>query len=161
MARLLAEYGADAIRVESPSRIDLFRQLGGPTGVGGPFVSSNRTTRSFGVDYSDPAGAQLVIELIKTADVVLENLPPGTLERFGLGSEAIRGANPSVLLVSSQTMGRHGPWSHWRGYGSNTQLPGGMSWLWSFPDAPEPVPQTSPFLITLSAAWVLLSSPRS
>ena len=145
MARLLAEYGADAIRVESPSRIDLFRQLGGPTGVGGPFVSSNRTTRSFGVDYSDPAGAQLVIELIKTADVVLENLPPGTLERFGLGSEAIRAANPSVLMVSSQTMGRHGPWSHWRGYGSNTQLPGGMSWLWSFPDAPEPVPQNVAF----------------
>ena len=48
------------------------------------------------------------MELIKTADVVLENLPPGTLERFGLGSEAIRAANPSVLMVSSQTMGRHG-----------------------------------------------------
>jgi len=145
MARLLAEYGADAIRVESPKRVDLFRHLGGPNGVGGPFVSSNRTTRSFGVDYTDPAGAQLVKELIRTADVVLENLPPGTLEPFGLGPEDIRAANPSVLLVSSQTMGRRGPWAHWRGYGSNTQLPGGMSWLWSFPDAPEPVPQNVAF----------------
>ncbi|HET6964453.1 MAG TPA: CoA transferase, partial [Acidimicrobiales bacterium] len=44
-----------------------------------------------------------------------------------------------------QTMGRRGPWAHWRGYGSNTQLPGGMSWLWSFPDAEEPVPQNVAF----------------
>ena len=82
MARLLAEYGADAIRVESPERIDLFRQLGGPRVIGSAFVSSNRTTRSFGVDFTDPAGAQLVIELIKTADVVLENLPSGNAGTF-------------------------------------------------------------------------------
>jgi crotonobetainyl-CoA:carnitine CoA-transferase CaiB-like acyl-CoA transferase len=145
MARLLAEYGADAIRVETPKRVDIFRQLGGPGGVGSVFASSNRSTRSLGVDFTDPAGAQIVKELISTADVVLENLPYGTLERFGLGPADIRAANPSVLLISSQMMGRRGPWSHWRGYGSNTQLPGGMSWLWSFPDAAEPVPQNVAF----------------
>jgi crotonobetainyl-CoA:carnitine CoA-transferase CaiB-like acyl-CoA transferase len=145
MARLLAEYGADAIRVESHKRPDLFRQLGGPTGVGSVFASSNRSTRSLGVDFTEPAGAEIVKELLKTADVVLENLPPGTLERFGLGPEMIRAVNPSVLLISSQTMGRRGPWSGWRGYGSNTQLPGGMSWLWTFPELPEPVPQNVAF----------------
>ena len=145
MARLLAEYGADAIRIESPKRVDIFRQLGGPGGVGSVFASSNRTTRSVGVDFTQPAGAAIVKDLLKTADVILENLPPGTLERFGLGPAEIRAVNPSALLVSSQTMGRQGPWSHWRGYGSNTQLPGGMSWLWSFPDAPEPVPQNVAF----------------
>jgi crotonobetainyl-CoA:carnitine CoA-transferase CaiB-like acyl-CoA transferase len=145
IGRLLAEYGADVIRVESPRRVDLFRQLGGPTGMGGVFASSNRTTRSIGVDFTVPAGAEIVLELLKGADVVLENLPPGTLERFGLGIERIQAVNPSALIVSSQTMGRRGPWSHWRGYGSNTQLPGGMSWLWSFPDAPDPVPQNVAF----------------
>jgi crotonobetainyl-CoA:carnitine CoA-transferase CaiB-like acyl-CoA transferase len=145
IGRLLAEYGADVIRVESPKRIDLFRQLGGPNGMGSVFASSNRTTRSIGVDFTNPAGADIVKELLKGADVVLENLAPGTLERFGLGPEQIRALHPSVLIVSSQTMGRRGPWSHWRGYGSNTQLPGGMSWLWSFPDAPEPVPQNVAF----------------
>jgi len=145
MARLLAEYGADAIRVESPKRLDIFRQLGGPGGMGSVFASSNRTTRSLGVDFTQPAGADVVKALIATADVVLENLPPGTLERFGLGADALQAANPSALLISSQTMGRRGPWSHWRGYGSNTQLPGGMSWLWSFPDAPAPVPQNVAF----------------
>jgi crotonobetainyl-CoA:carnitine CoA-transferase CaiB-like acyl-CoA transferase len=145
MGRLLAEYGADVIRVESPKRIDLFRQLGGPNGMGSVFASSNRSTRSFGVDFTDPAGADIVRELLKGAHIVLENLAPGTLERFGLGADQIRAINPSVLIVSSQTMGRRGPWSHWRGYGSNTQLPGGMSWLWSFPDAPDPVPQNVAF----------------
>jgi crotonobetainyl-CoA:carnitine CoA-transferase CaiB-like acyl-CoA transferase len=145
MGRLLAEYGADVIRVESPKRLDLFRQLGGPSGVSGVFVSSNRSTRSLGVDYTHPEGAGLVKEVMARADVVLENLPPRTLERFGLGVDEIRAVNPAALIVSSQTMGRHGPWSHWRGYGSNTQLPGGMSWLWSFPDAPAPVPQNVAF----------------
>jgi crotonobetainyl-CoA:carnitine CoA-transferase CaiB-like acyl-CoA transferase len=145
IGRLLAEYGADVIRVESPKRPDLFRQLGGLTGVGGPFASSNRSTRSLAVEYTDPAGAEIVRELLRRADVVLENLPPGTLERFGLGPDEIRAANPTVLLLSSQSMGRRGPWSHWKGYGSNTQLPGGMSWLWTFPQLPEPVPQNMAF----------------
>ncbi|HET6963990.1 MAG TPA: CoA transferase, partial [Acidimicrobiales bacterium] len=145
MGRLLAEYGADVIRVESPKRVDIFRQLGGPTGLGSVFASSNRSTRSFGVDFTDPAGADIVREMVKGADIVLENLPPGTLERFGLGVEEFRKVKPEVLVISSQTMGRRGPWAHWRGYGSNTQLPGGMSWLWSFPDAEEPVPQNVAF----------------
>ncbi len=145
MARLLAEYGAGAIRVESPKRPDIFRQLGGPTGMGGVFASSNRSTRSFGVDFTEPAGAEVTKDLLKCADVVLENLPPGTLERFGLGLDDIRAINPSALIISSQSMGRRGPWAHWRGYGSNTQLPSGMSWLWSFPDAPAPVPQNVAF----------------
>jgi len=145
MGRLLAEYGADVIRVESPTRVDIFRQLGGPTGMGSPFASSNRSTRSIGVEFTTPAGAAIVKELVAGADVVLENLPPGTLERHGLGSDELRRLKPSLLVISSQTMGRRGPWSHWRGYGSNTQLPGGMSWLWSFPDAAEPVPQNVAF----------------
>jgi crotonobetainyl-CoA:carnitine CoA-transferase CaiB-like acyl-CoA transferase len=145
IARLLAEQGADAIRVESPRRLDLFRQLSGPTGVGGVFASSNRSTRSFGVDFTEPAGAEIAKELLATADVVLENMAPGTLERCGLGPDVIRAINRDALLISSQAMGRRGPWAHWRGYGSNTQLTGGMSWLWTLPDTPEPVPQNVAF----------------
>ena len=145
IGRLLAEYGAEVIRIESPKRVDLFRQLGGPAGVGGVFASSNRSTKSIAVDFTDPAGAEIVKELVARADMVLENLPSGTLERFGLGPDVLRRIKPSVLVVSSQTMGRRGPWSHWRGYGSNTQLTGGMSWLWSFPDRKEPVPQNVAF----------------
>lgn len=145
MGRMLAEYGADVIRIETPKRPDLFRQLGGPSGMGSVFASSNRSTRSLGIDYTQPEGARLVLECVRTADVVMENLAPGTLEPYGLGVEQFLAVNPELILVSSQTMGRTGPWSSWRGYGSNTQLPSGMSWLWSFPDSPEPVPQNVAF----------------
>jgi crotonobetainyl-CoA:carnitine CoA-transferase CaiB-like acyl-CoA transferase len=145
MGRMLAEYGADVIRIETPKKPDLFRQLGGPTGMGSVFASSNRSTRSFGVDYTLPSGAELVLDLVERADVVMENLTPGTLEPYGLGVDRLRAVNPDLLIVSSQTMGRAGPWSAWRGYGSNTQLPSGMSWLWSFPDRDEPVPQNVAF----------------
>jgi crotonobetainyl-CoA:carnitine CoA-transferase CaiB-like acyl-CoA transferase len=145
IGRMLAEYGADVIRVETPKKPDLFRQLGGPSGMGSVFASSNRSTRSFGVEYTTPAGTRIVKDLIQKADVVLENLTPGTLEKFGLGPDQISRINPDALVLSSSTMGRRGPWAHWRGYGSNTQLPSGMSWLWSFPDAVEPVPQNVAF----------------
>ncbi|HXY94064.1 MAG TPA: CoA transferase [Acidimicrobiia bacterium] len=145
MGRLLAEYGADVIRVESPSRPDVFRQLGAATGVGPPFCSSNRSTRSFAVEFTEPEGAALVLELARHAHVVVENLSFGALERIGLGAADLHAANPELLVISSQTMGRRGPWSHWRGYGSNTQLPSGLSYLWSFPDAPVPVPQNVAF----------------
>ena len=139
VARLLAEYGADVIRVESPKRPDLFRQLGGPSGISAVFASSNRSKRSFGADFTDPDAVRLVLELVKTADLVVENLPPGTMDRWGLGWDAIHAANPNAFLFSSQTMGTTGPWKDWRGYGANTQPVGGLTYLWSFPDTDEPV----------------------
>lgn len=137
--RLLAEYGADVIRVESPKRPDLFRQLGGPSGMSPVFASSSRTKRSLGVDYESPAAIEVVLDLVRHADVVLENLPPGTMERYGLGRDALLAANPDVVVFSSQTMGSSGPWGEWRGYGANTQPPSGMTYLWSFPGHSEPV----------------------
>ncbi|MGO8863616.1 MAG: CoA transferase [Acidimicrobiales bacterium] len=145
IGRLLGEYGAEVVRIESPKRVDIFRQLGGSSGIGAVFASSNRSTKSIGVDYTDPVGAEIVKVLVSQCDILLENLLPGTLERFGLGAVELLKVNPSLLLMSSQSMGRRGPWSQWRGYGSNTQLPSGMSWLWSFPDMQEPVPQNVAF----------------
>lgn len=139
IGRLLGEYGADVIRVESPKRPDLFRQLGGPMGMSPVFASSSRTKRSFGVDFDDPDARRLVKELVAQADLVVENLPPGTMDGFGLGWDELRAANPDVVMISSQTMGSRGPWKEWRGYGANTQPPGGMTYLWSFPDVEAPV----------------------
>ena len=139
IARLLGEYGADVIRVESPHRPDLFRQMGGPMGISPVFASSSRTKRSFGVDFREPEGVALVKCLAAQAHVVVENLPPGTMDGFGLSWDELRVANPSLVMISSQTMGSRGPWKQWRGYGANTQPPGGMTYLWSFPDADAPV----------------------
>ncbi|MFP4554696.1 MAG: CaiB/BaiF CoA transferase family protein, partial [Actinomycetota bacterium] len=139
MARLLGEYGAEVIRVETPKRPDLFRQLGGPSLMSAVFASSNRSKDSFGVDLDDPEGRRLVLELAAGSDVVVENLPPGTMERWGLGPDDLLESNPEMLVISSQTMGRRGPWTHWRGYGANNQPVGGMTYLWTHPEAPEPV----------------------
>ena len=145
IARLLGEYGADVVRVESPGRPDLFRQLGGPTLMGTVFASSNRTKRSIGVDFEDPEAVRLVLDLVARADVVVENLPPGTMARWGLGADVMEDANPRVLVISSQTMGTHGPWRNWRGYGANTQPVGGMTYLWSYPELDQPIGTNTAF----------------
>lgn len=103
------------------------------------FASSSRTKRSLGVDFDQPAATELVLELVRRADLVVENLPPGTMDRFGLGRDTLLAVNPDLVMISSQTMGSRGPWREWRGYGANTQPPSGMTFLWSFPDAQEPV----------------------
>jgi crotonobetainyl-CoA:carnitine CoA-transferase CaiB-like acyl-CoA transferase len=133
VARLLAEYGADAIRVESRNRPDLFRVLMG-TDMSAAFAASNRTKRSFGVDFATGRGVELVLDLIRTADVLVENLPPGTMAGLGLGWEEVRRANPRLVMLSSQLMGPVGPWRTWKGYGANTQPVAGLTHLWSYPD---------------------------
>jgi len=138
IGRLLAEYGADVIRVESPGRPDLFRTLLGTGDMTALFASSSRTKRSFGVNFKDAEGIQAVKTLIATADVLVENLPPGTMEGMGLSWAEVQAVNPRLVMLSTQLMGRRGPWMAWRGYGANTQPVAGLTHLWSYPDT-EPL----------------------
>ncbi|HEV2368953.1 MAG TPA: CoA transferase, partial [Acidimicrobiales bacterium] len=138
VARLLAEYGADSIRVESRLRPDLFRVIMG-TEMSAVFASSNRSKRSFGVvDFRNSESIEVIKDLIARSDVLVENLPPGTMEQMGLGWDEVHEANPAMIMLSSQLMGSGGPWEDWRGYGANTQPVGGLTHLWSFPDT-DPV----------------------
>ena len=127
-----------------PRRTDLFRQLGGPDRrVGSAFVSSNRVDPQPWRRLHRPGGSpQLVIGA--------DHRPPTSSSRTCASrdaralsaseSEDDPRANPSVLLVSSQTMGRRGPWSHWRGYGANTQLPAGHELAVELPRRPRAGP---------------------
>ena len=135
VARLLAEYGADSIRVESRLRPDLFRVIMGSE-MSPVFASSNRSKRSFGVDFRNADGIELIKGLIRHSDVLVENLPPGTMDAMGLGWDEVHATNPALVMLSSQLMGAGGPWESWRGYGANTQPAGGLTHLWSFPDMP-------------------------
>jgi len=136
--RLLAEYGADVINVESREHPDLFRTLLG-SDCSPMFASSNRSKRSFGVDAKHPLARPVLERLVAASDVVIENLPTGTMERLGLGWQDIRRINPRAVMISSQLMGSRGPWKDWRGYGANTQPVAGLTSLWSFPDLDAPV----------------------
>jgi crotonobetainyl-CoA:carnitine CoA-transferase CaiB-like acyl-CoA transferase len=138
VGRLFAEYGADVITVESRDHPDLFRVILG-TELSAPFVSSNRSKRSFGVDARHPDARPVLDALVRSADLIVENLPYGSMARLGLGWDDVARINPAAVMVSSQLMGPRGPWRDWRGYGSNTQPVGGLTWLWDHPGGDAPV----------------------
>ena len=135
--RMFAEYGADVIKIESRTYPDFIRiVLGGE--MTPSFASSSRSKRSFGVNLKTERGREILLELAKTADVVVENNSTGTMEQLGLGFEDFRAANPELVMVSSQLMGSTGPYAHWSGYGPTIQTAGGLSWLWAFDDGEDP-----------------------
>jgi crotonobetainyl-CoA:carnitine CoA-transferase CaiB-like acyl-CoA transferase len=118
----LGDLGADVIKVERPGSGDETRQWG-PPWVSGPgwresayYLCANRNKRSITADLGTPAGAARVRELARTADVLVENFAPGTLERFGLGYEALAAANPRLVLCSITGYGSDGPETGRPGY---------------------------------------------
>ncbi len=138
VGRLFAEYGADVITVESRDHPDLFRIIMG-TDFSPPFVSSNRSKRSIGVDARHPDARAVLEALIAASDVIVENLPYGSMDRLHLGWDDIERINPAIVMISSQLMGTRGRWKEWRGYGANTQPVAGLTWLWSYPGLDRPV----------------------
>ncbi len=143
IGRMLAEYGADVMKVESRTYPDFIRVvLGGE--MSPSFASSSRSKRGLGVNAKTVEGRQLLLDLAAGVggsarfDVVIENGSTGVMDDLGLGYRDFAAANPDVVMVSSQLMGSSGPWSAWRGYGPNTQVTGGMTHLWDYPDAERP-----------------------
>lgn len=108
--QLLADYGADVIKVERPEGGDWSRRWGPfVSGVSLPFAGLNRNKRSVALDLKNPAARQAVLELIKTADVVVHNFRAGVMEKLGFGYEALRGVNPRLVYASSNGWGDEGP----------------------------------------------------
>jgi crotonobetainyl-CoA:carnitine CoA-transferase CaiB-like acyl-CoA transferase len=99
---VLADLGADVVKVEHPERGDDTRHWGPPFagGESAYFLSVNRNKRSIGVDLKDPEGLERVRRLAAGADVLIENMRRGALERFGLGYEAIKETNPDLIYCS-------------------------------------------------------------
>ena len=139
--RMLAEYGADVIKVESWEYPDFIRIVLGGT-MTASFASSNRTKRAFGANLKNEKAREVVLELIKNSHVVIENNSTGTMDALGLGYETINQINPKVVMISSQLMGSKGDFANWNGYGPTIQTVSGLSWLWAFKDG-EPPPGTT------------------
>ena len=135
--RLLAEYGAEVVKIETRTYPDFMRMVSGGE-ISASFASSSRSKRSFGVNVKTDEGRELVLKLVARADVVIENNSTGTMDDIGLGYEDLRKVNPGIVMVSSQLMGSRGPWASWLGYGPSTRPPGGMTWLWNFPEGGMP-----------------------
>ena len=139
--RMLAEYGADGVKVESWEYPDFIRIVLGGT-MTASFASSNRTKRAFGANLKNEKAREVVLELIKNSHVIIENNSTGTMEALGLGYEAIKQINPDAVMISSQLMGSRGDFANWNGYGPTIQTVSGLSWLWAFKDG-DPPPGTS------------------
>lgn len=136
-SRLLAEYGADVIKVESRTYPDFIR-LVALTEMSPSFASSSRSKRSLGVNVKTDRGLALVHELVRSSDVVVENSATGTMASLGLGYDDLAAINPGIVVVGSQLVGSRGPNAHWTGYGPTTQTYGGLLALWDYDDDDAP-----------------------
>lgn len=166
-SRLLAEYGADVIKVETRTYPDFIR-LVSLSDISPSFTSSSRSKRSLGLNVKTARGLDLVRQLIVDTDVVIENSATGTLAELGLGWEALSAINPRLVMVSSQLVGSHGPNAHWTGYGPTTQTYGGLLHLWDYDDDDPPATNQTIYpdhlagrLCALAAVSGLLARRRS
>jgi crotonobetainyl-CoA:carnitine CoA-transferase CaiB-like acyl-CoA transferase len=125
---LLADLGADVAKVEIPGKGDDTRAWGPPflKGESVYFLSCNRNKRSITIDMKKPRGLELVRELAKTADVLLENFRPGTMDRLGLTWESLSNANPRLVFASISGFGSTGPYADRPGYDLIAQGMGGF-----------------------------------
>jgi len=157
---LLADLGADVVKVELPGKGDVFRQWAGDAdSLSPPFAAFNRRKRSVTIDVRRPEGAEAYLALTETADVVVENFRPGTLDRLGVGYEAVRAQNPRVVYCAISGVGQTGPGSHRPTYDAIAQAESGLtSQLTDLAD-PEPVgPPLSDQMTGLYAAQGVLSA---
>jgi formyl-CoA transferase len=137
---LLADLGAEVIKVERPESGDDTRHWGPPWhGEGGKrvaayFLSCNRGKKSAAIDFAQPDGAALVRRLAAEADVVVENFKVGGLEKFGLDAKSLRATNPRLVYASITGFGQDGPYANRAGYDFIIQGMGGMMSVTGLPD---------------------------
>ena len=138
VGRMLAEYGAEVLKVESRSYPDFIRLATGGE-MSPSFASSSRSKLGFGANAKHPEGNRVLKELIARCDAVdREQLDRRRWTSSGLGYDELRAINPGLVMLSSQLMGSRGPWADFRGYGPSTRAAGGIEMLWNYDDQDEP-----------------------
>ena len=136
VSALLADMGADVIKVESRERFDPFRIWpGGPKGKESPvFKSNNRNKRAIVLDLKSKDGVSTFLELARSADIVLENYRRGVLDRLGLSLSVLRKSNPNILLASISSQGLDGPGAEHTTFGSTLEASSGFAAVTSYED---------------------------
>jgi crotonobetainyl-CoA:carnitine CoA-transferase CaiB-like acyl-CoA transferase len=126
-AMMLADQGAEVIKVESPAG-DLMRRFAfGRNGMSASFLSCNRNKRSLAIDLKAPEGLQVIHRLIATADVLMHNFRPGAAERIGVGEDAVRAIRPDIIYISISGFGESGPYANQRAYDPVIQALSGLA----------------------------------
>jgi len=136
----LGDLGAEVVKVEQPGLGDDTRGWGPPFagGESAYYLCINRNKKSLTLDLKSKRAVELLRELVKSADVIIENFRPGTMERLGLGEKELRALNPRLIFASLTGFGADGPMSDWPGYDLIVQAWGGLMSITGTPDG-EPV----------------------
>ena len=114
---MLADQGAEVLKVEPPELGDMTRRLGAQrNGVSAMFATVNRNKRSIVLDLKEPAGIDALRRLAASCDAVVQNFRPGAAERMGIGYEDLRTVREDLVYLSISGFGRHGPYAHRRVY---------------------------------------------
>lgn len=141
---VLADLGADVIKIERPPFGDIARTTGPyQNGWSGYFFSVNRGKRSVAIDLQQPDGRDLFARLVRKADVVLENFTPGTMERLGLGYETLAEQNPRLIFASISGFGQTGPYRDRPALDVIVQAMGGILSITGEPGGPPVRPGAS------------------
>ena len=136
-ATLLADFGAEVIKVELPGSGDFMRAIGPfADGYSLWWAVEGRNKKSITLDLRRPRGQELLKRLVAVSDVAVENFQPGTLEQWGLGYESLRVINPGLILTRASVYGQTGPYRHRPGLDRNGIGFGGLLYLTGYRDRP-------------------------
>ncbi len=136
---MLADQGADVIKVEAPQRPDYTRQAGyGPKDMRAVFLNNNRNKRSIAIDVKNKEGKEALKKLVATADVFIQNFRPGVVERLGISEPELRAITPDLIYVSMSGWGENGPLSHKPVYDPIIQALSGLATVQAGSDKDRP-----------------------
>ncbi len=134
--QMLGDLGADVIKVENPEGGDMFRSWRGGR-YSAHFLACNRNKRSLGLNLRRDEGREILLRLVETADVLLENYRPGVMDRLGLGVPFLRARNPALIYCSITGFGEDGPYRDRPAYDAVAQSIGGVTSLFIDPEDPQ------------------------
>jgi crotonobetainyl-CoA:carnitine CoA-transferase CaiB-like acyl-CoA transferase len=141
VCQILGDFGADVIKIEHPKRSDGMRGHGHAVdGHGLWWKEISRNKRTIGLYLGDPDGAALLLDLVREADVLVENFRPGTLERWGLSWDTLRETNPRLVLLRVTGFGQAGPYAGRPAFGTLVEAMSGFAYLTGQPDGPPTLP---------------------
>ena len=156
---LLADMGADVVKIEKPNGGDDTRRMGPPfiSGESAAFLAVNRNKRSLVLDLKSPDGVEVARRMAQTADVLVQNMRPGTMDRLGLGYEALSGLNRGLIYCSISGFGLTGPYKDRAGFDLVAQGMSGLMSITGFPDSPPakvgvPIADLNAGMFTANAA---------
>ncbi len=135
-SQLLADMGAEVIKIEEPKRGDPFRGWG-ERNYAATFCSLNRNKKSVTLDLRTEEGRDVVLELAKNADALIQNFRPGVMEKYGLGYERVKAINPKIVYCSISGFGPRGPYRNMPGYDTIGQARSGILSLVTDPGKPQ------------------------